>query len=94
LSHIDDQSLLSPPSQERPNGMQGCGNPVCGPCNFRHGNKNVFWCPAHSVSDESSMQPFKEDGLAGKENVPVEVITCEKHHAEAYSSKGGIVLVG
>jgi hypothetical protein len=37
------------------------------------------------------MQPLKEDKLAGKENVPVEVITCEKHHAAAYSSKGGRV---
>jgi hypothetical protein len=64
-----------------------CGEPVCGPCDFRHGNKNMFRCPVHSVSDESSMQTFKEDELAGKENVPVAVITSENPPAAALLQK-------
>jgi len=31
-----------------------CGRPVCGPCNFKHGNEAVFRCPVHSISDVSS----------------------------------------
>jgi hypothetical protein len=69
-----------------------CGKPVCGPCNFRHGNKNVFRCPVHSVSDESSMQTSEEDDVAGKENIPVVAITSENPPAVVSSSKGGKVM--
>jgi hypothetical protein len=44
-----------------------CGRPVCGPCNFKHGNESLFRCPMHStVSDESSDESVTS---ANKENV-------------------------
>jgi hypothetical protein len=55
-------------------------------------NKNMFWCPVHSVSNESSMQTSKEDNMAGKENIPVAVITGVKPLAAVSSSKVGKVM--
>ena len=45
-----------------------CGKPICGPCNYQHGNEGIFRCPVHSVSDVSS----DDDSVAGnKEDAAV-----------------------
>lgn len=66
------------------------GKPVCGPCNFRHVNENVFRCPVHSVSVESCMGSSNEDELEGKDNVPA-VMPSEQPPDAVSSSKGGKV---
>jgi len=65
-----------------------CGRPVCGPCNFKHGNEAVFRCPVHSISDVSSSdesslyksQWNKENDQPNKEKVAV--VSQKSKHKE------------
>jgi hypothetical protein len=53
-----------------------CGKPICGPCNFQHGNEGVFRCPVHStVTDESSDDEVVQ---IEKENVPLTSVKVNK----------------
>jgi hypothetical protein len=58
-----------------------CGKAVCGPCNYEHGNEEVFRCPKHSVTDDdSSMDSVVKEGR-GKENVAVVSRNVQKSQA-------------
>jgi hypothetical protein len=66
------------------------GNPICGPCNFRHGNEGVFRCPLHSMMDESGSEDSEEgavvsSSVADKENVPVISLQSNKVSHEKVS---------
>lgn len=73
-----------------------CGRPVCGPCNYEHGNETLFRCPSHSaITDESSEESVVE---MDKENVAVISETSQsrkstktggKSAKAVASSKGG-----
>lgn len=70
-----------------------CGRPVCGPCNFRHGNEGIFRCPVHSISDDDSgsstdisLVDVKRRGR-NKENRPIVSSQKRASNVEKLASK-------